>query len=492
MTVPPAIQNTTVRPGEILAGKYRVDRVLGLGGMGVVVAAHHLQLDQHVAIKFLLPQAMANPDTVMRFIREARAAVKIQSEHVARVIDVGQLETGAPYLIMEYLEGLDLSQWLRQHGAMGVDQAVEFVLQACEAIAEAHALGIVHRDLKPANLFCIRRPDGLLSIKVLDFGISKMTTLGGSGAPMDLTRTASIVGSPLYMSPEQMHSSRAVDRRTDIWALGVVLFELVTGATPFQAEAMPELVLKVAGAEPLSLRAMRPDVLPGFELIVRRCLEKDRERRFPQVADLAVALRDYGPPRSHGSIERIQGTTASARTPGVPSGPGPSTGRLGGMAVGAMTPGAAPGPPYAGTSSSWGTTAAPGRSTKAILGVVLAFVVVAGGTLIAARRLGRDAPPLPPVTAAVSSPATPSVPARELLAPLSPVEAGPPAQASAVAPPNPLPTPPLATATVTATHLGPTRPASVPTAQPARAKVSCDPPYFIDPSGNRKYKAACL
>jgi serine/threonine-protein kinase len=178
--------------GDILADKYRIERVLGAGGMGMVVAAHHLQLDERVAIKLLLPQTLANAEAVARFAREARAAVKIKSEHVARMIDVSSLPNGAPYLVMEYLDGEDLSHWVGTRGALPIELAVELVLQACEALAEAHSLGIVHRDLKPANLFCIRRADGLLSIKVLDFGISKVTTLSSSGPEMGMTKTSSV------------------------------------------------------------------------------------------------------------------------------------------------------------------------------------------------------------------------------------------------------------------------------------------------------------
>jgi eukaryotic-like serine/threonine-protein kinase len=206
-----------VREGDILAGKYRVERVLGIGGMGVVVAAHHLQLDEKVALKFLLPEALGNSEAVARFAREARAAVKIKSEHVARVIDVGTLPNGAPYMVMEYLDGGDLAAWLQERGPLPIEQAVEFVLQACVAVADAHALGIIHRDLKPANLFCVRRSDGQLSIKVLDFGISKMTPFGGSG-PSAMTHTSALMGSPLYMSPEQMRSAKDTNPRTDIWA----------------------------------------------------------------------------------------------------------------------------------------------------------------------------------------------------------------------------------------------------------------------------------
>src|SRR5512146_2483854 len=204
-----------VREGDVLAGKYRIDKILGAGGMGVVVAAHHLHLDEKVAIKFLLFEALKNAEVVARFAREARAAVKIKSEHVARVSDVGTLENGSPYMVMEYLEGDDLSHLLAARGRFAVGEAIDFVLQACEAIAEAHVLGIVHRDLKPANLFCIRRADGRLSVKVLDFGISKMNTVGAGGAAsstggrdQSMTRTSAIMGSPLYMSPEQLQSSK--------------------------------------------------------------------------------------------------------------------------------------------------------------------------------------------------------------------------------------------------------------------------------------------
>jgi len=232
--------------GDILADKYRIERVLGAGGMGMVVAAHHLQLDERVAIKLLLPQTLANAEAVARFAREARAAVKIKSEHVARMIDVSSLPDGAPYLVMEYLDGEDLAHWVSTRGALPIELAVELVLQACEALAEAHSLGIVHRDLKPANLFCIRRADGLLSIKVLDFGISKVTALSASGPEMGMTKTSSVMGSPLYMPPEQMKSARDADTRSDIWAIGAILYELVTARTPFKAESFAELVLKVA------------------------------------------------------------------------------------------------------------------------------------------------------------------------------------------------------------------------------------------------------
>jgi len=301
-----------VHEGDVLVGKYRVERILGEGGMGIVAQAHHLQLDERVAIKFLLPHALDNDEVVARFAREARAAVKIKSEHVARVIDVGELENGAPYMVMEFLDGQDLQARLQTTGALPIETAVEYILQACEAIAEAHALGIIHRDLKPANLFIIRRRDGTDSTKVLDFGISKTTGMAGSGPDAAMTSTQSMMGSPLYMSPEQMMSARNVDTRTDIWALGVILYELVCARAPFVAESFPQLCIEIAQQPPPPLRSFRPEAPPEFEAAVLRCLEKDRERRYHSVADMVAALSPYAPVRARASVQRISRVLAAA------------------------------------------------------------------------------------------------------------------------------------------------------------------------------------
>ncbi len=301
-----------VYEGALLAGKYRIERVLGVGGMGAVVAARHLQLDTKVAIKFLLPTMLGNEEAVSRFAREARAAVKITSEHVARVFDVGTLEGGAPYMVMEFLEGGDLAAWLQQRGPLPVEQAVEFVLQACVAVADAHGLGIVHRDLKPANLFCVLRSDGQFLIKVLDFGISKLTDPGASGAGMSVTQTSAVMGSPLYMSPEQMQSPRGVDSSTDIWALGVVLFELLTGTVPFGGETFGEIAVKVATLPPPPMGDFRPDVPAGLEAAIRKCLRPNRIDRHRNVAELAVALLPFAPKRARASVDRISGILHAA------------------------------------------------------------------------------------------------------------------------------------------------------------------------------------
>lgn len=308
-----------VNPGDLLAGKYQVERVLGVGGMGVVVVATHLQLEERVAIKFLLPDALQNAEAVARFAREARAACKIRSEHVARVVDVSTLETGAPYMVMEYLEGHDLQKELELRGALSVEDATDFVLQACEALAEAHTGGIVHRDLKPANLFLTHRADGSPCVKVLDFGISKVGGKSGSASDASMTKTTAMMGSPLYMSPEQLKSTKDVDQRADVWAMGIILSELLTGKPVFQGETMPQLCAAILTEPPIPLTHMRPDAPRGLEQTVAKCLEKDPQARFQNVGELALALAEFAPQRSMVSVERItrviQGAGAAVRPP---------------------------------------------------------------------------------------------------------------------------------------------------------------------------------
>jgi tRNA A-37 threonylcarbamoyl transferase component Bud32 len=277
--------------GSILRGKYRVERVLGQGGMGVVVAAWHLRLEQRVAIKILRPELIQNHEVVERFLREARAASKLEGDHVVRVTDVETLEDGTPFMVMEYLEGTDLA-WVRERNQPLLPaDAVDYILEACEAIAEAHAHGVIHRDIKPGNIFLARRRDGRTRIKVLDFGISKLADASGAGA--NLTATSAIMGSAEYMSPEQMQSSRDVDERTDIWALGVSLYELCTGRGAFEAPSLREVCVRVLANDPPPPRSIRPEIPPGLEAVILRCLNKDREQRYATIAALRTALLPF-------------------------------------------------------------------------------------------------------------------------------------------------------------------------------------------------------
>jgi serine/threonine protein kinase len=286
--------------GDVLAGKYRVDKILGIGGMGMVIAATHLEIDQRVALKFMLPSSHESAETSARFLREARAAGRLNSDHVCRVMDVGRFNTGAPYIVMEYLKGEDLAAVLRRRGPLRVSEAVDYILQGIEGIAEAHAHGIIHRDLKPENLFLHKRNDGGKIVKVLDFGISKIAMVGAA------TKTGDIMGSPAYMAPEQMDSSRSVDHRADVWSLGVVLYQLVTGKPPFHGDTLPLLCMHVVNDDPAPMAAIREDLPDGFEAVVMKCLQKEPVDRYRDVGELAQALAPFGPKDATTSASRIQ------------------------------------------------------------------------------------------------------------------------------------------------------------------------------------------
>jgi serine/threonine-protein kinase len=287
--------------GDLIADKYEVVGLLGTGGMGYVISARHTELGEMVALKFLRPEALVHAELVERFAREARAAAKIRSEHVANVFDVGTLADGTPFIVMEYLAGKDLADYLHQEGALPISVAVEYVMQACEALAAAHAHGIVHRDIKPENLFLTQQAQGMHTIKVLDFGISKIALPRGK---RDLVRTQMALGSPVYMSPEQIRRSDQVDARSDIWAVGCVLFELLTGVTAFDEPSLLELSAAILEREPVPLQTLRPDASEELELVVLKCLSKNADDRFQNVAELAAALYPFGPRRARISAER--------------------------------------------------------------------------------------------------------------------------------------------------------------------------------------------
>ena len=292
------------KEGDVVAGKYRVERILGEGGMGVVVAAEHISLRQRVAVKFLRPESMARAEAIERFVREAQSAAAIQNEHVARIIDVGTQESGAPYIVMEHLTGRDLGDLLRERGALPAEEAIGYVLQACEAMAEAHARGIVHRDLKPSNLFLASVIGGPPVVKILDFGLAKTIRVEPEAVPEDtFTTTDVVMGSVHYMSPEQMRSLKQADLRSDIWALGVILYELVSGQRPFQGNSIPASLIMIGLDPPRPLEPGR--VPPGLEAVIMRCLEKDKERRPQTISELAVLLAPFASQSALASLDRI-------------------------------------------------------------------------------------------------------------------------------------------------------------------------------------------
>jgi serine/threonine protein kinase len=279
--------------GSLIADKYIVERTLGSGGLGVVVVARHLELEQRVAIKYLKDEVRTNPRVVERFRREALIAAQIRSQHVVKIQDVGEMEGAGPYIVMEYLEGQDLGR-VAEDGSLSIPQSVDYILQACEALAEVHAAGIVHRDLKPENLFLAEGFTTKPILKIIDFGISKVTTMERrSGHRWQATSVNERLGTPLYMSPEQLRCVTDVDHRADIWALGVVLFELVTGTVPFDGADFIELsanILTQVPRRPSSVVAG----LPGrLEAVILRCLEKDASRRFRSATELAERLAPF-------------------------------------------------------------------------------------------------------------------------------------------------------------------------------------------------------
>ena len=464
------------RQGDVIAGKYRIESVVGTGGMGVVLGAADLSLNRPVAIKFLSPHKVQCEAAVARFLREARAAAAIQSEHVVRVYEIGTLESGAPFIVMEHLRGADLSQVLAQRGPMPIEDACDLVLQTCEALGQAHAHGIVHRDLKPQNLFVTQLADGSPCVKVLDFGISKAADDGGAS---NLTSTDMVMGTPLYMSPEQVRSLKNVDARADIWALGSILFELLTQSPIFYAPSASALCAMIAMDPPTPLRARRPQAPAELEAVILRCLHKDPKGRFSDVAQLAAALAPFASDRGRLSATRVSAVVRSGTGPapfggasvpqlagsyppggaayGTTSGTGPTMG-VPGMAASPMggfagPPFVSPGPGYPGptgttgghmvpaslpphpTQSNWnhstGGAPSPARSGPsgalvAVLGVLTGLVFLglgAGGYMVV---VGRDVRPPAPTPADAAPPAV-------TIAPTPPTASAPPS--ASVAPP---------------------------------------------------------
>jgi len=311
-----------VQVGDTIAEKYLVEHVLGEGGGGVVVRARHRVLQHAVAIKIL--HNHEDPQHVARFLREARAATRIKSEHVGTVTDVGELPGGGPYMVMEFLEGEDLGA-IVERAPLALPDAVDFLLQACEGIAQAHALGIVHRDLKPQNLFVTRRAHGRPVLKVLDFGLARVIT-EGTGKESALTQENAVMGSPPYMSPEQIRSTRDVDTRTDLWSLGVCFYEMLTGKLPFEGSNAHHILALILAQPPTPIERWLPDLPGALREVLQRCLTKEPEGRFRTVAELAEAVEPFAPPSSKGAANRVrdilfapQVVSLSAPPPAMPA-----------------------------------------------------------------------------------------------------------------------------------------------------------------------------
>jgi hypothetical protein len=534
---------TLPSPGDVLAGKYRIERLIGRGGMGAVFAAQHTLLNQRVAVKLLLGELARSPEAMTRFMNEARAAAQIQGEHVARVLDIGQLPTGMPFMVLEYLEGADLADVLKSRGVLTVPEVADYALQALEALGQAHAAGIVHRDLKPANLFLARRHDGSSVVKVLDFGISKnLSPLAGT--PQGMTQTRALLGSPEYMSPEQLRTPRGVDARTDIWSMGVILYELLSARMPFAGESLGELFIQIMESPPTPLRSHRPDVPAALEAVVMRCLARDRDARYANVGELAETLKVFASDQMRALLVARASVSGAISKPMVAETlPMPMTAY-----------GVTPNPSVPNTAAPWahtgpGAGAVPAGNAKrskavAILGASLLSLVVLGIFGFAAvKKMGAESEAAPAGLAIGAANASPAEGAKEpataatgvaaardaapaklepaKLAPaIVPVNAAPATQAAPVSPVNPSPAAPAApppTANAKPATPAPARtggvgslfaPAPAPesaatgvyvaplptaTAVPAAApSKNCTPNYYFDKDGRKHFKPECF
>jgi eukaryotic-like serine/threonine-protein kinase len=468
---------TQLTPGTVISGKYRVDSILGRGAMGVVVAATHLELREAIALKFLYSKTDANEDFKSRFRREAQVSAKLRNEHITRVLDVGTWRDGAMYMVMEYLTGNDLRKMIRTQGPFPIGAAVEYIVQVCEGVAEAHAHGIVHRDLKPSNLLVTKRADGSDLVKILDFGISKWTAMSGDEEG-ELTQTGVVLGSPKYMSPEQLFGAGSVDSRTDIWSIGAILYELIAGRPPYDQPSLARICADLAGNKPPPrLRDLRTEVTPQLEEVVLHCLERTVEIRIQTVADLAGdLLAAVGSPYAEQVRARIRSTLDPSGTSAVHSSlrqPGGSTGTYTSLA-------------FADASASYpkasGQTEAPGvaatllssqqgqvrKRRQGVIAVALLAIAGAGGWLLLNRDRAQSED-----TAAAAPPTAPPMPTTAVPAPAAAVPAAPtatsPAPTDTAAPSNP-----IASKTAPAEparHVQPQRPAANRPAPPPRSNT---------------------
>lgn len=449
----------TMDVGDIVDGKYKIEAVIGRGGMGVVVAAQHMQLKETVALKFLLAQAEDEDEFRSRFLREAQVSAKLRGEHVTRLMDFGAPEGAPPFMVMEYLQGVDVRQAIKQNGPLPVEVAIDYIVQACEGLAEAHALGVVHRDLKPSNLFLTKRLDGSDLVKILDFGVSKMA--GQKDVDDDLTTAGSVLGSPRYMSPEQLRNSGDVDARADVWSLGAIFYEMLTGHAPFQAPSTAALCAKILGTDPIpTIIAERPDVPPAVEQAAFKCLAREREQRTPDVsgfiADLALATNLPWVSAAVGRISAVlerrstRGEGFSGSYPGLSA----SSARLGPLSSpSAMAMSDA-------SSRSSKVEPAPAARRPMVPIAIAAVLLLLGGGLLLTRRspepvaaapaVASPAPVAPPPSAAPPTPATTE--ARPATPPSATASAAPPAadpprgnkgggKKGGAAPPGPTPPP---------------------------------------------------
>ena len=452
-------------PGDVVDGRYRIEAFLGGGGMASVYRATHVVLEQRVAIKVICPLIRQVPGMAQRFMREARAATHLKSAHVARVTDVGTMADGAPFMVMEYLEGHDLDTLVESEAETPVEDAVDYVLQVCEALGEVHGRGIVHRDLKPANLFLTNGADGSPCVKVIDFGISRSDSPLSAKDAIALTQPETVMGSPRYMSPEQMESATKADVRSDIYGLGAVLYELLTKRAPHEGDTFLDIYASATLGPPPAPSSLRVEVPRALDEVVLRCLELEPEQRFPDAAELAFALAPFGPEGSLGRADAIARILESSRSR---------------TRDGSIDDGQTVRPP-SGSSSKIRRRGASAYAVRhrrvvrvAMLGVMAALAgLVFGGRALYARgeAHGIASTEVPPALA---------IPALEVPAPLRAVAAPPAVTATPDAGPALASAAPVAAAPVALEHAQPSRPAYVPPPPAPRPAPADETKLFED------------
>jgi eukaryotic-like serine/threonine-protein kinase len=475
-------EGTIARIGTVV-DKYTIVRILGRGGMGAVYEARHWKLARRVAIKFLLPDFAANREVLRRFENEAKAAGGLEHPNLAAVTDFGRADDGSPYLVMEFLEGEDCAKLLSRQGSLAASRAANIVVQACRGLAVAHKATIVHRDLKPENLFVTDAGDGSDLIKVLDFGIAKLKVADAGVA----TGTGATFGTAYYMSPEQARGAGEVDPRTDVWSMGVVLYEMLSGRKPFLGEQFLEVIHQILSFEPPPLATLRPDLPPKLIAAVESAMKKDLRERLPSVVALAEALAPFvgarGAAESPRSAAAFEATLA---TPGTHVGVGgPSLSPPASVVAGASVVAVESGVPATSATTSRG-------SLKVALTVGAVVILVAAIVLGVVRRPAEKTP----AVGVAPPPASPATTARTAPTPTPPPAPPPLAQPSPSAAPARNPVPPAVSSGGVRTvsehsrhssnrHAAPTAPVPAPTA-PTPTTAPNPAPRLETPARSRR------